>query len=167
MANHRFVEGPLTVPDELKVFFGAMLPIGELRLAIPLAIRESDLSLPVMFVLAVAGNLLPVPFIIAALRVGGARIERSPTLPGRLLRWRTERMHRDWGDRVRRHGFLAILVIVAIPLPLTGAWTGSLAVWALHVPLRQGIPAIAAGVVVAGVIVTALTQAGIALVGVG
>ena len=65
------------MPDELKVFFGAMLPIGELRLAVPLAIRESDLSVPVVFVLAVAGNLLPVPFIIAALR-GAARASSAP-----------------------------------------------------------------------------------------
>jgi uncharacterized membrane protein len=152
------------VPDELKVVLGSMLPIGELRLAIPLAIRESDLSWPVVFVLAVIGNLLPVPFIVAGLRTVGRRIEDSPSLLGRMLRWRTERMQRTWGDRIRRNGFLGILLIVAIPLPFTGAWTGSLAVWALQVPLRRGLPAIAVGVVIAGIIVTALTQAGFAIV---
>jgi uncharacterized membrane protein len=65
---------------------------------------------------------------------------------------------------ISRYGPMAIILIVAIPLPMTGAWTGSLAVWALKVPLRQGLPAIAAGVVIAGVVVTALTLAGVGIV---
>ena len=64
---------------------------------------------------------------------------------------------------MRKYGFTAVMLIVAIPLPLTGAWTGSLAVYVLRVRLRTGIVAIAAGVVVAGIIVTILTQAGVEL----
>ena len=59
---------------------------------------------------------------------------------------------------------IGVMLVVAIPLPLTGAWTGTLAVWALRVPLRTGFAAIAAGVLVAGVIWTALTQLGIGLI---
>lgn len=151
--------------DELTVVLTSMTPIGELRAAIPLGLLKYDLGWPLVFVLAVIGNLIPIPFIIVGLRTVGSRLERRDDFVGSLLRWRTERIERTWGERVRRYGFWAVMFIVAIPLPLTGAWTGSLAVWALRVPLRMGFTAIATGVVVAGVIVTAVTQAGIGIFG--
>ena len=150
--------------DELLVVLTSMIPIGELRLAIPVAILESGLSWPVVYVLAVVGNMVPVPFIIAALRAVGGRLERREDALGKLLRWRTRRIQEQWGDRIQRGGFAAIVLIVAIPLPFTGAWTGSLAVWALRVPLRRGLLAIGLGVLIAGAVVTALTLAGIELV---
>ncbi|MDA0799860.1 MAG: small multi-drug export protein [Chloroflexi bacterium] len=151
--------------DELTVILTSMTPIGELRAAIPLGLLKYDLGWPLVFVLAVIGNLIPIPFIIVGLRTVGSRLERRDDFVGSLLRWRTERIERTWGERVRRYGFWAVMFIVAIPLPLTGAWTGSLAVWALRVPLRTGFSAIAAGVLVAGVIVTAVTKAGIGIFG--
>ncbi len=151
------------MPDELIVVLTAMTPIGELRAAIPLGVVTYDLSWPLVFFLAIIGNLIPVPIVIFGLRTVGARLERRTDVIGRLLRWRTARIEERWGERVRRYGFMAVMLIVAIPLPLTGAWTGSLAVYVLRVPLRTGITAIAAGIVVAGVIVTILTQAGVEL----
>jgi uncharacterized membrane protein len=151
------------MPDELVVILTAMTPIGELRAAIPLGSVTYDLSWPLVFFLAIIGNLIPVPIVIFGLRAVGARLERRTDVIGRLLRWRTARIEKRWGQRVRRYGFMAVMLIVAIPLPLTGAWTGSLAVYVLRVPLRTGITAIAAGIVVAGVIVTILTQAGVEL----
>ena len=143
------------MPDELLVFLTAMTPIGELRAAVPWGLTRTDLSWPAVYVLAVAGNLVPVPLIIVALRAVGERMEQRQDLLGRLIRWRTLSVQARWGDRVARHGFLGVMLIVAIPLPLTGAWTGSLAVWALRVPVRRGLAAIAAGVLLAGAIVTA------------
>jgi uncharacterized membrane protein len=149
--------------DELTVVLTSMTPIGELRAAIPLGLLKYELAWPLVFLLAVMGNLLPVPFIIVGLRTVGSRLERREDFVGSLLRWRTHRIKQAWGEQVRRYGFWGVLLIVAIPLPLTGAWSGSLAVWALRVPLRTGFAAIAAGVIVAGTIVTALTQAGISI----
>ena len=149
--------------DEVVVVLTAMTPIGELRAAIPLGVITYDLSWPLVLVLAIAGNLVPVPFIILGLRTMGGRLERRADGIGRLLRWRTARIEEQWGARVRRYGFAGVMLIVAIPLPLTGAWTGSLAVYALRVPLRTGLAAIAAGVVIAGIVVTVLTQAGVEL----
>ena len=151
------------MPDELVVVLTAMTPIGELRAAIPLGVITYDLSWPLVLVLAIAGNLIPVPIIIFGLRAVGSRLERRTDVIGRLLRWRTERIEEKWGERVRKYGFTAVMLIVAIPLPLTGAWTGSLAVYVLRVPLRTGLVAIASGIVVAGIVVTILTQAGIEL----
>ena len=151
------------MPDELLTLFAAMTPLGELRLSIPLGIGTFDLAWPLVFALSIAGNLLPVPFLLWALGAVGGRVERMDNALGSLLRWRTAGIERQWGARIRRYGFPAIVLIVAIPLPLTGAWTGSLAVWALRVPAGRGLQAIAAGVLIAGAIVTALTLAGIEL----
>ena len=152
------------MPDELLTLLAAMTPLGELRLSVPLGIATFDLAWPLVFALSIAGNLLPVPFLLWALGAAGGRVERMDNALGALLRWRTASIERRWGARIRRYGLPAIVLIVAIPLPLTGAWTGSLAVWALRVPTGRGLLAIASGVLIAGTIVTALTLAGIELV---
>ena len=141
-----------------------MLPIGELRASVPLAIVSFDMPWPQALGLSVAGNFLPIPFVLYALRTLGARIEAQQHVAARILRWRTARIERSWGPRVRRYGFPAIALAVAIPLPFTGAWTGALIVWTLHEPARRGLAAIAFGIAVAGVVVTALTIAGVELI---
>ena len=152
------------MPDELLTFLAAMTPLGELRLSIPLGVGEYGLAWPMVLALSLAGNMLPVPFLLWGLRGVGGRVERMENVAGRLLRWRTRSIEARWGERVRRRGFPAIVLLVAIPLPLTGAWTGSLAVWALGVPAARGLLAIGTGIVIAGGIVTALTLAGIGLI---
>jgi uncharacterized membrane protein len=151
------------LPDELVTFFTAMIPIGELRASIPLGILTFDLSWPLVLLLSIVGNLIPVPFLIWGLKRTGRWLESFSNPVGNFLLWRSARLEAQLAGRISRYGPMALVLIVAIPLPMTGAWTGSLAVWALKVPLRQGLPAIAAGVVVAGVLVTALTLAGIGL----
>ena len=152
------------MPDELVTFLTAMTPIGELRASIPLGILTFDLSWPLVLLFSIAGNLVPVPFLILGLRRTGRWLESFPNPAGRFLLWRSARLEAQLAGSISRYGPMAIILIVAIPLPMTGAWTGSLAVWALKVPLRQGLPAIAAGVVIAGVVVTALTLAGVGIV---
>ena len=152
------------MPDELIVLLTAMTPIGELRASIPLAITSMEMPWQRALGLSIVGNIIPVPFILYALRTVGARIEKQQNIAGRLLRWRTVRIQQSWGPRVQRYGFLGIVLAVAIPLPLTGAWTGTLVVWTLHEPVRRGLPAIAVGVAIAGVVVTSLTLAGIELI---
>ena len=152
------------MPDELLTLLAAMTPLGELRLSIPLGILKLDMAWPLVLALSLVGNLLPVPFLLGTLGVAGRRMERMDNVLGSLPRWRTRSIEARWGDRIRRYGFPAIVLLVAIPLPLTGAWTGSLAVWALHVPAARGLMAIATGVVIAGGIVMAATLAGIELV---
>ena len=152
------------MPDALIVLLTAMTPIGELRASIPLAITTLDMSWPQALGLSIIGNIIPVPFILYALRTVGARVEAQQNILGRVLRWRTARIQQSWGPRVQRYGFFGIVLAVAIPLPLTGAWTGALVVWTLDQPARRGLPAIAIGVVIAGVIVTSLTLAGVELI---
>ena len=137
----------------------AMTPVGELRASIPFGIA-SDLHWISTLGISIVGNLVPVPFILLVLRILGKKISSLDNFLGSLMRWRQLKLERDWGPKIHRFGFWGVVLIVGIPLPLTGAWTGSLAVWALGVPYRIGLPAIALGVAFAGVIVTILTVAG-------
>ena len=152
------------MPPELLTFLTAMTPIGELRASVPLGIVQFELTWPVVFLLSILGNMTPIPPILYMLRTVGGRIERMDNPLGALLRWRTARIERQWGSTVKRYGLLGIVIVVAIPLPFTGAWTGALTVWALRVQPRLGLIGIAIGIVIAGIIVTALTLAGVELI---
>lgn len=165
-AQTKLVEALQPMSNVLVVILTAMTPIGELRAAIPLALIKYDMAWPLAFFLGIVGNLIPIPFILIALRSVGDRLERRDDVIGRVLRWRTEQIQRRWGAAVARNAFWAVMTLVAIPLPFTGAWTGALAVWALRVRTRTGLAAIAGGVVIAGVIVTALAQAGVSILGI-
>lgn len=133
----------------------AMVPVVELRGAIPFGVSLGLGVWPAFFA-AVVGNLIPVPFIIIYIRRVFAflrrRLPRFDSLVDRL-----ERKAHLKGDVVTRYGFLGLCVLVAIPLPGTGAWTGALVAAFLDMRLRRAMPAIALGVVIAGVIVSLLT----------
>ena len=138
-----------------------MTPIGELRFSIPLGIWGLDMAWQPVLLLSLAGNIVPVAPLLFGLERAAPLFDRLPGPFGRLWRWRTERIRSAYADRVARYGALVLVLIVGIPLPFTGAWTGSLAAWMFQVPKRQAIPSIALGVLLAGGIVTGLVLAGV------
>jgi len=149
--------------DLLVTFGAAMTPIGELRLAIPLAIGKYGIAWYVALPIAVVGNMVPVLILLPGLQ-GLSRILSSfPNPAGKLLAWQEDRLRRVQSRRFERYGSMALVVLVAIPLPMTGAWTGSLAAWVFGIPPRRAIPWIAMGVLMAGLVVTAVTLSGMAL----
>ncbi len=127
-------------------------PISELRGGIPLAVALG-FSPAAAYALAVAGNLLPVPFLLLGLdRI--LRLARAlPGPPGRAVRrylaWQEARHRRSF----RRFGEAMLVLLVAVPLPLTGAWTGTLAATLLRIPVRRALPLIVLGVLLAGGVV--------------
>ena len=151
------------MPEELVIFFTAMAPVSELRASIPLGLVRFDQPWWLVFLLSVAGNLVPVPVLVLTLRRVGRWMEQMPYPIGPLLRWRAEQLRRRYEGAVKRYGPAVIGLVVAIPLPFSGAWTGALLAWALQVPPRQSILAIGAGVLLAGALVTALTLAGVGI----
>ena len=148
----------MTLADFLEVFFLATTPIGELRAAIPVAIVDLDISWPLAFIVAYAGNLLPVPFILVFLGPVSRLLSRV-RLFRLILEWIFERSRRR-GGIVERYGTIGLVLFVAIPLPVTGAWTGSLVAFLLGLDFWRALTAIALGVFIAGVIVTSLTLLG-------
>lgn len=151
-----------------------MAPICELRCAIPLGMESYDLpwigrlgyDLPWygVFLVSVVGNLVPALFWLLTLPRIGGWLTAFPNPVGRFLLWRSERLRSANAERFHRHSALALMLLVAVPLPMTGVWTGSLAAWAFEIPFRRALPPIALGVVIAGVVVTSLTGLGILVV---
>ena len=131
-----------------------MTPVLELRGAIPLGVAA---GLPPLTACAAAilGNVIPVPFIMLLTR-RIFRWLRKTAFFGPKIDWLERRAHLK-GRMVRKYRLPGLILLVAIPLPGTGAWTGALVATLLDIRLRQAFPAIAAGVVIAGIIITALT----------
>ena len=139
----------------------SMIPIIELRGGLPFGVA---LGLPyyLAFPAAVAGNLIPAPFIIVYIRrVFGLMRKYLPRLNG--LVDRLEKKAHLKGKKVQRYQYLGLWLFVAIPLPGTGAWTGSLAAAFLGMRLKKAMPAVVLGVLTAGCIMLGLTHVGINL----
>ena len=140
----------------LKTFLMAMVPIIELRGAIPYGAGIAGLPIWQAALIAVLGNLLPVPFLVVFTRdVFAWMRNKSDKLNSIVLRM--ERKADKNKDVVLRYEFWGLVILVAIPLPGTGAWTGALVAAMMDMQLKRAFPAIALGVVVAAFIVTWVT----------
>ena len=148
----------MTPTNLLEVFFIAASPIVELRGAIPIAIKIYHIPWPFAFLIAFAGNLLPVPFLLLLLGPLSKLAGRIRVL-GKMLDWIFERSRRQ-GGIVEKYKMIGLVLFVAVPLPGTGAWTGSIVAFLSGLGFRRAFLAIVAGVFLAGVIVTALTLIG-------
>ncbi|OGN98735.1 MAG: hypothetical protein A2Y58_04010 [Chloroflexi bacterium RBG_13_51_52] len=150
--------------DILKVIGTAVLPISELRGAIPLAIGTYQFSWYYAYLFGVIGNLLPVPFILLLFNTVIPQLSRIGFLD-RIMKWYFA-WTKSRSKLIERYGWLGLMIFVAIPLPVTGAWTGSILAALLGLKFRYAFPAIAVGVLLAGVIVTCATALGWAVAGV-
>jgi len=148
----------MTLANFIEVFLVAAAPISELRGAIPLAILDLDISWHVAFLVAIAGNLLPVPFLLLFLGPVSRLLSKVKVFEI-IINW-IFRLSRRRGGIVERYGLIGLVLFVAIPLPITGAWTGSIVAFLLGLRFRRAFPAIVLGVFIAGVIVTTLTVIG-------
>lgn len=134
------------------VFIASMAPVAELRGGIPLG---AGLGLPAWqaYLAAVAGNMVPVPFIILFIRRIflwlGSKSMRFQSLVEKL-----ETKARLKGRAVRKYRHFGLVLLVAVPLPGTGAWTGALAAAFLDMRLKDALRDIFIGVLAAGAVVS-------------
>ncbi len=151
-----------TVPGNcLLTMLVSMIPIIELRGGLPFGVA---LGLPyyLAFPAAVVGNLIPAPFIIVYIRrIFELMRKYMPKLNGVVDK--LEKKAHLKGKKVQKYQYLGLWLFVAIPLPGTGAWTGSLAAAFLGMRLRKALPAVVMGVLTAGCIMLTLTHVGINL----
>lgn len=142
----------------LLVFLVSMVPMVELRLAVPMALGMGLPAIPAYIVCAL-GNMLPVPFIYFFARkilIWGAEKKYI----GKFFRFCLEKGHRGGEKLQRRAGkglFVALMLFVAVPIPGTGAWTGTLAASFLDMGLRPTALAVMLGVAIAGLIMGLLS----------
>ncbi len=153
----------LELSNVLAVLAIAASPISELRGAIPVAISAFHFPWYYAFLLAVIGNLLPVPFILLLLNSVSRLLSKISFLE-QLLNWLFERTRRR-GKIIKRYERIGLALFVAIPFPMTGAWTGSLVAVLFGLKFRYAFLSIFIGVLVSGVIVTCATLFGWAIAG--
>ena len=143
----------------LIVFLVSMVPLIELRGAIPYAVKFG-LNLPLSYVIAIIGNMLPVPIIFFFARKvleWGAKFTWPKGLGwvGKFFKFcleKGEKGGRKLTEKAGRSAYFALFLFVGIPLPGTGAWTGTLAASMLDLDFKKCVIAIMAGVVLAGII---------------
>ncbi len=135
------------------IFLISMIPLIELRGAIPFAVGF-DLPLLPSYIICVIGNMLPVPFIFLFARKVLEWGADKPII-GKFFTFCLEKGHKGGTKLQQKAGrglFVALLLFVGIPIPGTGAWTGTLAASLLDMDFKSSVIAVLAGVVLAGVI---------------
>lgn len=140
-------------------FLISMVPVFELRGSIPVA-YANGVNIFIAAAVSVIGNLIPVPFIILFIRNIFAFLRKVfPKLDGFIVR--LEKRAEKKSEKVQKYSFWGLFILVAIPLPGTGAWTGALVAAMLEMRLKRAFPAIALGVIAAGIIVSCAAYFGI------
>ena len=149
------------ISPEGAVFFISMIPLLELRGGL---LAASLLKIPAVTAipLCIAGNIIPIPFILLFIKKIFKVMKKTKIFRGLIQKLEDRAMGKS--DQVKRYEFWGLTLFVGIPLPGTGAWTGALIAAMLDMQLKRAFPAIAAGVVIAAVIVTVATYGVAALI---
>ncbi|MBW6440547.1 small multi-drug export protein [Patescibacteria group bacterium] len=142
---------------EMATFIMSMLPVSELRGSIPLAIGFYNMDPLKAYFISVIGNLISVAVILIAIEPVSQYLMAKSKLFHRFFSWLFARTRKKYNGKFEKWGALALITFVAIPLPITGGWTGAMAAFVFGIPYKKALPLIAIGVMMAGVIMTGLS----------
>ncbi|MCF7906619.1 small multi-drug export protein [Patescibacteria group bacterium] len=143
--------------DIIKIFLISTLPIVELRGAIPIGIIEYEIPFQIVFFIAIFGNIFPIFFIAWFMeKFIRKRYDNNLKLP-KLLHLKLINTEKKTKNKIEKIGEIALIPFIAIPLPLTGAWTGILVAFIFKIPYKRAIPLIFIGLIISGIIVTLST----------
>ena len=145
----------------ITTFFISMVPVIELRVAIPWA-TGMGLSPWVAIPVAIVGNLIPIPFIIIFIKRIFAWMRKVSPKLNKVVDKMEAKAEKNKA-KVLRYAFWGVALFVAIPLPGTGAWTGALVAAMLDMPLKKAFPSVVLGVLCAGVVVAFVSYGAAAL----
>lgn len=143
--------------EYLATFLTAAAPVTELRGAIPLALGVYKLPIIITLILAITGNMLPVVFILWWLNPVQLWLSKNFSFFERFFNWLFSWTRSRHAKKFEKYEELALVILVAIPLPMTGAWTGSLAAFVFGIPYKKALPLIFIGVLIAAAIVTLIS----------
>ena len=144
-------------PPQLAMFLIAMIPISELRAAIPIGIKVYHLSIWSAYIWSVLGNLLPMILILLILQPVADFLSAHFRIFQKFFDWLFEHTRKRGAKKFEKWGEFAVFILTATPIPLLGGWTGPLAAFVFNIKLKKSIPLVILGCMAAGVIVTILT----------
>ncbi len=155
-----YVEIFKSIPPQLAVLLIAMLPIAENRVSVPIALGVYKMSVLSAIFWSVLGSILAAVLVVFFLDIARRAIIKRASLADRFFFWlysRTEKRfikkHEKWGD-------IALMLFVAVPLPVTGAWTGSIASFIFNIRPKRALLYISFGVIISATIM-ALVSLGV------
>ena len=144
-----------TVGRIIATFLISMLPVVELRGGIPYGVGFGLKPLVAMFT-AMLGNLLPIPFILLLLDGIMEFFKKRKGVLGKFANFLEQKAYKN-KETIDKYKALGLIILVAIPLPGTGAWTGALVATVLRMDRKTAFPCICVGVLIAGIVVTLLS----------
>jgi uncharacterized membrane protein len=139
------------------VILTAATPLAEARVAVPLALFGYKMSIPVAYVLTVAGNLLPTPIVYALGRTWLRHVEKRSDWRKRWTDRILFRARKKTEQQLSKGGLIALAVFIAVPLPMTGAWTGAIGAFAFGLPFKRALVGTLLGVMGSALIMTLAT----------
>jgi len=138
-------------------FWLSMIPVTELRAAIPIALGVYNLSIHETIIFAVLGDIIPAFFILfgfdQATRFFASKSEKYK----KLQDWLFDRTRKKFGKRYHKYGFVGLMLFVSIPLPGTGVWTGSIAAFLFGFEKKKALLFIFLGAVIAAILVALIS----------
>ena len=144
------------IPTWFWIFFTSMVPWWESRYVIPMAMLYFNWEWWQALPLAVIGNMLPVPFILLFFHFV-EKFLRNYKFWANFMDWLFAKTRKRADSKIRRYEYLGLLLFVAIPLPFTGAWTGSLIAYLFDLKFSRSLITIFIGVIIAAIIMIILT----------
>ena len=148
-----------TLGKFIMTFLISMVPIVELRGGLPYGILQG-LHLPAAACAAILGNMIPVPFILLFIEHVFSFLKKNFPKMNSFI-GKLEKRAEEKQVIVDKYGALGLVLLVAIPLPGTGAWTGSLVAALMRMKRKKAVPLIFTGVVIAAILMTVITKLGI------
>ena len=145
-------------PPELATIFMAMTPVGELRLALPVALLVYKLPIWQAFFWSVLGNMIPATIILLFANKFHQYVEKNTGFFfGKAWAKSLARAQEKFAKDYTEYGLIGLMIFVGIPIPMTGAWTGSLAAFVFGIPFKKAWPFVFAGVIISAIITTIVT----------
>ncbi len=142
---------------QLATFLLAMLPLTELRASIPIALEIFHLSIWEAFFYSVLGDIIPAILILFLIGPFSEKFSKKYHIFAKFFKWLFKRTRKRFNDSYTTWGKIALIFFVAIPLPVTGAWTGAVAAWLFGIEKKEAVAYITLGVIIAGILVTLLS----------
>lgn len=142
------------IPNELSVFVISLMPVLELRGGL-IAARILEMNVLKAFLFCFVGNMLPIPFILLFIRKIFDWMRHWKHLGKFIVKM--EKKAEKHRPTIEKYGIWGLLLLVAVPLPGTGGWTGALVAAIMDIRIRRALPVIALGVIIAGLIVAGVS----------
>ncbi|MFH1661852.1 MAG: small multi-drug export protein [Candidatus Falkowbacteria bacterium] len=152
-----YVEMFKSLPPQLAVFLIALIPIAELRISIPVAIGVYNLPIWQAIFFSVIADIIIATVIIYFLGAFYKFLYGKFKITDKIFDWVFKRTRKNFTKKYESWGNIGLMLFTAIPLPITGAWTASVASWIFGIPRKRSLFYISLGVIISAGIVTLLS----------